>query len=155
MTYLIKVSLDAVWWQVHWAVLMTSADWSWALSVNTHTHTHTRSGEVSLTALSSSEQVRVWAQTCPASQVGQDNQTYRCVPLCVSMYFMFQLQHEVWYSPTFIHWIYSPNSDISAPNNYWKWCPLNRLNWDSAWLKAWRWCRHQSPELISVPLGLF
>ncbi len=82
MTYLINVSLAGVCWQVHWAVLVTSADWLWALSINTHTHVQ---GRCSLTALSSSEQVRVWAQTCPASRVGQANQTYRCVPLCVCL----------------------------------------------------------------------
>lgn len=158
ITYLIKVSLVC---SMVAGALSSAGDFGWlnVSSVNTHTHTHAQ-GRCSLSALSSSEQVRVWAQTCPASQVGQANQNYRCVPLCVSMYFMFQLQWEVWYSPTFIRWIYIPNSDTSAPNNSWKWCPLNWLNWDgvklpSAWLKARRPHRHRCPLTSSVPVGLF
>lgn len=73
MTYLINMSLSAVWWQMHWAVLVISADWLWAQSIHTHC------GEV----FTDSSQVRAWAQTCPASQVGLANQTYRCVPACV------------------------------------------------------------------------
>lgn len=66
--------------------LSSAGDFGWlnVSSVNTHTHTHAQ-GRCSLSALSSSEQVRVWAQTCPASQVGQANQNYRCVPLCVCL----------------------------------------------------------------------
>lgn len=141
MTYLINEFICSVVADA----LSTAGDFSW-LTVSSVNTTHC--GEV----FTDSSQVRAWAQTCPASQVGLANQTYRCVPACVccvSTYFMFLAAME----GVILCHLYLLNS-VLLPFHYWP-------NWDRSAaitgsdVTSGHWCPEGWCETIMSSCGTF